>query len=277
MIEPFKRDDALLAEIASTPRDESRLDLWWLGQSGFLVQHNRTRVVFDPYLSDSLTRKYEGTDKPHVRMSRRVIDPSRLTQINLVTSTHGHTDHLDAETLDPLLEANPSARLIYAASTQKLVLERIVVPNGLEPLDAGQRIEFAGAWFNAVPAAHDCIERDEHGRHKYLGYVVQLGPFTIYHSGDGIVYDGLADSVAALGAIDLAILPINGKVGNMGGIEAARLAKAIGARLVVPCHYDLFTFNTADPNDAFVPECERIRQPYRVMRLGERITLERES
>ena len=72
--------------------------------------------------------------------------------------------------------------------------------------------------------------------------------------------------------IDIAILPINGKVGNMNGRDAANLAKDIGAKLVIPCHYDMFEFNTADPNEQFVPECQRLGQPYRVLKLGERFT-----
>ena len=54
----------------------------------------------------------------------------------------------------------------------------------------------------------------------------------------------------------------------MNGREAARLAKEIGARLVIPCHYDMFEFNTADPRDEFIPECERLGQPYRVPSAG---------
>jgi L-ascorbate metabolism protein UlaG (beta-lactamase superfamily) len=102
--------------------------------------------------------------------------------------------------------------------------------------------------------------------------VLRLGTTAIYHSGDTLAYDGLAERVRKLGPIDIAILPINGKVGNMGGRDAARLAKEIGARLVIPCHYDMFEFNTADPRSEFIPECERIGQAYRVLQLGERLS-----
>ena len=30
-------------------------------------------LLFDPYLSESLTKKYAQTDKPHVRMTRRAV------------------------------------------------------------------------------------------------------------------------------------------------------------------------------------------------------------
>ena len=47
--------------------------------------------------------------------------------------------------------------------------------------------------------------------------------------------------------------------------------KKIEAKKVIPCHYDLFTFNTADVND-FISEAEKIGQPYKVLRGGERFS-----
>ena len=58
----------------------------------------------------------------------------------------------------------------------------------------------------------------------------------------------------------------------MDGVEAARLAHAMRADLAVPMHFEMFEFNTASP-DAFVAECERLGQPYRVLRAGERLDL----
>jgi L-ascorbate metabolism protein UlaG (beta-lactamase superfamily) len=73
--------------------------------------------------------------------------------------------------------------------------------------------------------------------------------------------------------IDVAILPINGNdpargvAGNLNAMEAATLGKAIGAGVVIPCHYDLFTFNTADPAE-FANESEKIGQRYKVLPHG---------
>ena len=108
MIEPVTSDAALVAHIRATAglMDE-HVRLWWLGQSGFLVQWRGRHLLLDPYLSDSLTKKYANTEKPHVRMTRRVVDPAQLDFIDVVTSSHAHTDHLDAETLKPLRRASP--------------------------------------------------------------------------------------------------------------------------------------------------------------------------
>ena len=59
----FQKDEALLEDIEAARKDDSdTLYTWWLGQSGFLVMCGGKTVLFDPYLSDSLTRKYAETD-----------------------------------------------------------------------------------------------------------------------------------------------------------------------------------------------------------------------
>src|SRR2546421_13122207 len=107
MIRPILQDDDFLEDVENAAQDLQDLHLWWLGQSGFLVQWQGRHLLLDPYLSDSLTIKYAATDKPHVRMTERVIEPERLTFIDVVASTHDHTDHFDPDTLRPLLAANP--------------------------------------------------------------------------------------------------------------------------------------------------------------------------
>ena len=92
MIKPLLQDDALLADVDAAKSDRPNFRLWWLGQSGFLVQFNGRHALLDPYLSDSLTVKYAQTDKPHVRMTERVIAPERLGFVDVVTSSHGSTD-----------------------------------------------------------------------------------------------------------------------------------------------------------------------------------------
>ena len=75
----------------------------------------------------------------------------------------------------------------------------------------------------------------------------------------------------------MALLPINGNkperkvAGNLDCNEAAALGKAINAKIVIPCHYDLFEFNTADINE-FVMEAEKINQPYKVLKGGEKFS-----
>lgn len=274
MIEPVLSDEAFLADVAEARRLPG-LHVWWLGQSGFLVAWEGRCLLLDPYLSDSLTAKYANTDKPHVRMTRRVIDPRRLDFISIVTSSHNHSDHLDADTLKPLMEASPELKLIVPEANRHIVAERLNVAAAVPVrLDDGLSVRIEGIEFTGIPAAHETIERDGEGRCKFLGYVIRLGRWTIYHSGDTVLYDGMIDRLRQF-PIDLALLPINGRsperrvAGNLNGPEAAQLAHDIRARLVIPCHYEMFEFNTASP-DAFVDACRRLGQAYHLLRAGER-------
>ena len=84
MIKPVLQDDAFLDDVKRARVEApEQLHLWWLGQSGFLVQWQGRHLLFDPYLSDSLTSKYAATDKPHVRMTERVIAPERMKFVDV--------------------------------------------------------------------------------------------------------------------------------------------------------------------------------------------------
>src|SRR5678815_5668152 len=117
MIRPVLQDDAFVESVRETAHDMQDLRLWWLGQSGFLVAWQGRHLLLDPYLSDSLTRKYAGTDKPHVRMTERVLDPDTLRGL-------------------------PQAELVAPAAHRDLATER----SGRAPvgIDDGEPVEVAG-------------------------------------------------------------------------------------------------------------------------------------
>ncbi|MCA9103882.1 MAG: MBL fold metallo-hydrolase [Planctomycetales bacterium] len=275
MIEPVLSDEALLADIAAANRLDGGFRLWWLGQSGFLLQYQESHWLFDPYLSDSLTAKYADSDRPHLRMTRCPIAPEKLSMVRVVTSSHHHTDHLDGPTLRGIIAANEQVRIVAPRAHQHLVSERTGrAVDQIDWIDAHHSLNIDDFRVHAITAAHDLPETDVNGQWIHLGYVVRFGPWTVYHSGDCVPHDGLAEQLGEY-AIDVAILPINGTApsrrvsGNFWGDEAAALGKAIGARLVIPCHYQMFSFNSVTP-DAFVRACHEIGQPYAVLRAGER-------
>jgi L-ascorbate metabolism protein UlaG (beta-lactamase superfamily) len=273
---PFRVDDALIADVRSADASAELLHVWWLGQSGFLVAHAGRHLVLDPYLSDSLTRKYAGTATPHERMTERVVAPEQLSFADVVAASHHHTDHLDADTLSALLAAAAEAPLVVPEAHRALARDRAAVPDErVVGLDDGVVAGVAGYEIEGVPAAHEAIERDEHGRLRFLGFRVDAGPFRLYHTGDTVPFRGQAERV---GPVDLALLPINGRpsveqiAGNLDGDEAAALAAALPARLAVPCHYEMFAFNTASPQ-RFLAACERLGVAARALHAGERLTL----
>jgi L-ascorbate metabolism protein UlaG (beta-lactamase superfamily) len=277
LIEPFCSGHELQADIDNADPGSGLL-VWWLGQSGFLLKSRSGRVLIDPYLSDSLTKKYAETDKPHVRMTRLAIQPLDLHSIDVVTSSHNHTDHLDAETLANIFKSNPDAAFVIPEANRQFVCERVGCdvkwPRGLSD---GESVTLGDITIHALPAAHNEIDRDEQGRCRYLGYVVQMDGLSVYHSGDTLYYPDMVELLRPF-AIDVALLPINGNrperrvAGNLFGDEAAKLAQEIGAKLVTPCHYDMFAFNTESP-DLFIKTCTRLNQNYRVLQCGGRLSI----
>jgi L-ascorbate metabolism protein UlaG (beta-lactamase superfamily) len=276
VIVPHQAGDALLRDIAGADRSGELLHLWWLGQSGFLIAHAGRHIVVDPYLSDALTAKYAGTATPHDRMTERVLAPERLDFVDAVLASHQHGDHLDGDTLAPLLRASPHAVLVAPAAHRELALERAGVDAArVLDLDDGDTVEVRGVRIDGVPAAHEAIELDERGRMLALGFVLSAGECRIYHAGDTVPYPGQAERV---GPVDVALLPINGRTGipgvpgNLDGTEAAALASVLPARVAVPCHYEMFAFNTASPTP-FVADCGRLGVAARPLRAGERLTV----
>jgi L-ascorbate metabolism protein UlaG (beta-lactamase superfamily) len=278
LIPAFLKDEALCAAVRAAPVRADAFHLWWLGQSGFLLQWDGHHLLFDPYLSDSLTEKYAATDKPHVRLSERVVAPALLDMVEVATASHHHTDHLDAATLLPLAAANPGLQLVLPEANLAFASERLGSSAPvLRGLDDGTALTAGVFHFTGIAAAHNEIERDAAGRCRFLGFIVRFGGFCIYHSGDTLWHDGLVAALREAGP-DVALVPINGNdparrvAGNLNGTEAAALARAAGARLAVPHHFDMFAFNTATPEE-FRTACQRLGQPFQVLRGGEGITV----
>ena len=182
---------------------------------------------------------------------------------------------MDPETLRPILHANAQIPLVVPEAARELASERLGVPaSSLIGLDDGASVTAGGFRFTGVASAHETLDRDAAGRARYLGYVVQFGSWSVYHSGDTLLYEGLADKLRPF-AVDVALLPVNGRAperrvaGNLNGREASWLGRQIGARVVIPCHYEMFEFNTADPLE-FAAAARADGQPFEIVRCGER-------
>ncbi len=234
----------------------SGVELWWLGQAGFRLRDpaGGPVVFIDPYLLQRDDRTWQAP-----------VGPDALAQADIVLATHGHTDHLDRPSLAAAAET-PGSRfrlvvplpLVDEAVGLGLPRTRVV---GATP---DQELAFDGVRVHPVPARHGVNVADAYtfgeelsgGLARYLGYVVEIGGVRAYHAGDGIPYAGQAERLRALQPY-LALLPINGRdfyreterniVGNMDEREAARLAHDMGARVLVPMHWELFGHNRGEP------------------------------
>ena len=259
LIEPARSDAELVAEIAAERPEPGAATLWWLGQSGFLIKFPDVTLLIDPYLSESLTTKYAQTDRPHIRMTRAALRPDQTAGlVDLVLCSHKHSDHLDPATVPEVLRVNPQAKLVLPAALWDHALGLGLDVRRLVGLESGTVVAAprGGVTIRAVPSAHETLERDHLGRHWFLGFVIECqgGALRMYHSGDTMRYDGLEEQLGP-GPWDLLMLPINGRdpargvAGNMGIAEALGVAARMRPRFLIPHHFEMFTFNTADRND----------------------------
>ncbi len=256
-VEPILADDDLVTDVKASV-EETGMHIWWLGQSGFLVQIAGESILVDPFLADAPVERDSGSK----RIMPRVVDPALLSFVEVVACSNGRTDHLDPETLPAVLAEN--AFFVCAAGLADRAHDRSGrTPDAL--LATGDSVDSGGFLIHAVPAYHDDLP-------ETVGFVVRNGAYALYFAGCTRRVQGMAETVAPFG-VDAAIVPITGLNGIMNGADAARLAYESGAQIAIPCHYEMFRDDTAGVS-RFVAECVRIGQEYRLPGAGERTTID---
>jgi len=233
--------------------ESPRVSLAWLGQAGFAIRQGSLRLVIDPYLSDCLEKKYRGTEKPHNRMMPAPITPEELTGLDFVLCTHRHSDHMDPEALPQIAATQPQTRFVVPRAEQDHARNLGLPAARLIPADATDVLTLAPhCSLRVIASAHESMEKNERGEHRYLGYILRFEDVTIYHSGDTVPYAELAQTLAGE-SIDLALLPVNGRgrgvAGNFTFSEAVSLCRAAGIPRLIPHHFGMFAFNTVDRKD----------------------------
>jgi L-ascorbate 6-phosphate lactonase len=226
--------------------------LSWLGQAGFVLRTGATTAMIDPFLSTGHGRDY---------LSRLL--PEDASGIDVVLCTHEHVDHFDADSVPAIAHASPGAVFVVPTPIVDMVTEAGIAADRVVGMQPGDPIELAGISIRAVPAMHGVTMQDAYGFGeelsggliRFLGFVLDAGDMRVYHAGDTIHYEGMETTLREL-AVDVAMLPINGRdpvreargiVGNLSEREAAWLAAAIGAEVVIPMHYDVFARNRGYP------------------------------
>ncbi|NJL57868.1 MBL fold metallo-hydrolase [bacterium] len=223
MIQPIQQGQALLDDIHNTHPTTGQIALWWLGQSGFAVKTASAQWYVDLYLSEHLTVKYAHTDLPHVRMTEAPLRGADITEAALVFASHKHSDHLDPGTLPDLLTVSPQARLILPAATVDHAVALGLPRERLIPTHGDETLTFGSLTVHVLPSAHPALDFDQQHGYPYLGFVFVVDGVRVYHSGDTVIYPGLAERLADH-APDILLLPINGQ--HAGGRVAPNMTAA---------------------------------------------------
>ncbi len=211
----------------------------WLEQSHFVFKTPSGFLVHvDPFLS--------RTVKPeHHLHARPFLDPDKAPA-DFVFLTHDHRDHTDPDTLAPMARTSPGCRFIGPGESCERLRALGVDPARVTPIAEGASMSLSGFSVTAVYAENT----SEHDRTTHLGFVFDFDGIVIYHTGDT-----RRDPDSYLPRLhrvrDLApralLVPINEGYNNPGIAGAVRLVQIVRPRYVVPCHYDCFVANTADP------------------------------
>ncbi len=251
-----------LAEELSRPSvGEGGMSLYWLGQAGFAIRTAGLLLLIDPYLSDHLAGKYRGSEFSHERMMDAPIEPHALPPVDAVLCTHRHSDHMDPGTLPAIARRDlectvfvPAPELAHAGSLG-------IEARQLRGLVAGERAALSGrsgagsagsVEVEAIPSAHEELSVNARGESPYLGYLITSDGLTVYHSGDCVPYEGLAERLRER-HIDVALLPINGRsaylrergiAGNFTLEEAIDLCERARIPNLIGHHFGMFAFNT---------------------------------
>ena len=254
----MNKGQSLIRDIERCRVKRGHLASWWLGQHSFVVKTSGAVLYLDPFLA------------PHPK--RRVLPllkPEEVTNADYIFGSHDHADHIDREAWPAMAVASPGAIFVVPEILRKrLIRELGIAANRFLGADDGKTVKKNGLRVTGIAAAHELLEPDPRtGQFACLGFIIESGGCTVYHSGDCCIYEGLQTKLKHW-KFDVAFLPINGRdarrlssgcIGNMTYQEAADLSGALKPRLTIPAHFDMFSGNMEDP--ALFEDYMRVKYP----------------
>jgi L-ascorbate metabolism protein UlaG (beta-lactamase superfamily) len=191
------------------------MEVRFLGHACFTLSDNDTTVLIDPFL----------TGNPKGAVSA---DDVAATSILL---THGHVDHF-GDTISVAKRTGASVTAIVEIANE-------VGAEGIDVHDPnlGGTVKFDWGWVKLVPAWHTSTT-PKGTVNTPAGLLINFKDTIVYHLGDTSLFSDL-ELVGKRTPIDVALICIGGHytMDRFDGVEAARL---VGAKTVIPCHYNTF-------------------------------------
>jgi L-ascorbate metabolism protein UlaG (beta-lactamase superfamily) len=191
------------------------MDIRYLGHSCFALSDGDTTVLIDPFL----------TGNPKAAISA---DDVAATDILL---THGHVDHIG--------DAVAISKRTSAPVTAIVELAMEVAEEGVDIHDPnlGGTVKFDWGSVKLVPAWHTSTT-PKGTVNTPAGLLINFKDTIVYHLGDTCLFSDL-QLVGKRSPIDYALMCIGGHY-TMDRVDAVDAAALVGAKTVIPCHYNTF-------------------------------------
>src|SRR2546427_829902 len=197
---------------------EVQMEVRYLGHATFELSEGSSRVLIDPFLAPN---------NPKATVSADDVEPTHILL------THGHVDHVaDAIAVAKRTGAHCVALVELAGWLGEQGVRNVSDPN------IGGTVRFDWGWVKLVQAFHSSTTPDGKAIHPPAGLVINIGGTTVYHLGDTGLFGDL-QLIAERTPVDVAIVPIGGHY-TMDRHDAVVAAKLLGARTLIPCHYNTF-------------------------------------
>ena len=176
----------------------------WIGHSTFLIKKNGLTILTDPVFSDRASPLKNVGPK---RLIPPAISLDSLPNIDFVTVSHNHYDHLDIRSLKEISLRNPEAKFLVPAGDMKL-LKRKKIQNANE-FEWWQSYKTEDIEFIFTPVQH-WSKRGLFDRNKSLwgGWFIKFEDFSIFHAGDTGYSDDFKETKLRLGSPKYAFIPI---------------------------------------------------------------------
>src|SRR3954449_11919424 len=194
------------------------MDIRFLGHACFELSDGDTRVLIDPFLSGN----------PKAAVGADEVDPTHIFL------THGHQDHYgDVVDIAKRTGAQVVAIVELAGELGDEGVENTSDPN------IGGTVEFedAGLWVRLTPAWHTSTT-PKGTVNTPAGLVIGLGGKVVYHLGDTSLFSDL-QLAGQRDDLDVSLMCIGGHY-TMDRYDGVRAAELVGAKQVIPCHYNTF-------------------------------------